>query len=82
MLEKLRKEMHELIDKYGLDDERTVAKSQELDEVLNEIERLKKEAIYWLKAANETLKLLEEIEGFCPVLQRNEIAELLKKYKS
>jgi hypothetical protein len=36
VIEKLRNEMYEYIDKFGLGDIRTVSKSQELDKVLNE----------------------------------------------
>lgn len=46
--------------------------------VIEEMERLKKEVIYFAKRAVQAERLLKENECFCPVLQRNEIREFLK----
>lgn len=37
MFEKVRAELHDYIDKYGLNDERTIEKSQELDRIMNSL---------------------------------------------
>lgn len=75
-IEKLRKELHECIEKYGTSDTRTIAKSQELDREV-EIEQLKRETVYFMKRAIRAERLLKEVEPFCPVLKRNEIRDLL-----
>jgi len=36
MVEKLREELHKLIDQYGIQDKRVLKKSQELDMAINE----------------------------------------------
>jgi len=76
-IEKLRKELHECIEKYGTSDTRTIAKSQELDREM-EIEQLRRETVYFMKRAIRAERLLKEVDGYCPVLHRNEIREFLE----
>jgi len=76
-IEKLRKELHECIEKYGTSDTRTIAKSQELDREM-EIEQLRRETVYFMKRAIRAERLLKEVVGYCPVLHRNEIREFLE----
>lgn len=40
MIQDLRKELHKLVDEKGMQDESVIMKSQELDKLLNEYEKL------------------------------------------
>lgn len=59
MLEKLRKELHEYINSFGLNDPRTVKKSQELDiEIVKSMGGEISTAILDVKAAEQNFNLV------------------------
>jgi hypothetical protein len=76
-IENLRRELHEHIESFGTSDVRTINKSQELDKAI-EVEQLKREVIYYMKRTVKAERLLNDIEGFCPILQRKEIQDFLR----
>lgn len=76
-IDSLRNELHEYIDDFGLNDQRTVDKSQELDRALNESENLEHELVYYMKRCVRAERILKGVEGFCPVLHRMEISIFL-----
>ena len=51
-IEKLRKEMHNLMDEYGFIHAKTVAKSQELDVVLNRYDEYRRGVSKCVRVAN------------------------------
>jgi hypothetical protein len=76
-IDELRNELQKNIDWFGPLHPKTLECSQELDKVV-EVEQLKLEVVYFMKRCRQAEKLLEENNAFCPVLQKNEIAEFLK----
>lgn len=59
-MEKLRKKLYEAIEKYGATDERTVAISQELDNVVCEVQKKlikPKKDLIWVACTNDKYQL-------------------------
>ena len=58
-MEKLREKLHQAIDEYGIEDERTIAISQELDKLVCETQKLiVKESLSYKEAIEKAKELI------------------------
>jgi hypothetical protein len=72
-----RTELNVLMDNFCLTSEIVVRKAREFEELANKVYGIK-DGAYWMKRANSLEKLLKDVQAFCPVVQKNEIVEILK----
>ena len=72
-----RDELNVLMENFCLNSEVVVKKAREFEELANKIYGIK-DGAFWMKRAKSLEKLLRDVQAFCPVVQKNEIEEILK----
>jgi hypothetical protein len=75
-LELKRRELMILIDNFCLSSELVVSKAREFEDLSNEFYNLK-DGAYWMQQSVKMAQLLKEVEIYCPIQYKNEIAKLL-----
>lgn len=76
-LELKRTELNILMENFCLSSELVVKKAREFEELANKTYEIK-DGAYWMKRAKNLEKVLRDVQAFCPVIQRNDIEEMLK----
>jgi hypothetical protein len=76
-LEFKRAELNILLENFSLSSESVVEKAREFEELANKTYGIK-DGVYWMQRAMELERLLREVQVFCPIIQKNEIEEMLK----
>jgi hypothetical protein len=76
-LDTKRYELNVLMENFCLTSDAVVKKAREFEELANKIYGVK-DGAYWMKRAKRLEKLLKDVQAFCPVIQKNEINQILK----
>lgn len=76
-LESKRVELTVLVDNFCLSSDIVVRKAREFEELANESYAVK-DGAYWMQRALKLSRILSEVEGYCPMQYKDEIAKLLK----